>query len=213
MLICLHLCSCTKFDLMAKAKLRLEDADESICTYDLIIESNENRQSQLPLFGMFCCRLAVQPDCHFEEKISGYLKYQIKDTASMYWSSLKSFRLFLWNKASISPDHRHYQGFQSIPPDIVIPINMSTKVEKLKEGVSFVVVNDDNQSYTFSVINPEDYSLWLLQIESHINDYKIWKKAAEKVMDIPNPSPIRLSMISAQRIPGSLYEMTSLLGK
>ncbi|XP_053200638.1 rhotekin-like [Panonychus citri] len=69
-----------KFDLLAKALLRLEDSDESICTYDLELVKESNRQSQLPLFGLFCCRLAVQPYCLTEERLSSYLKGDIETT-------------------------------------------------------------------------------------------------------------------------------------
>ncbi|GFX63043.1 rhotekin-2 [Trichonephila clavipes] len=60
------------FELIAHAKLNLSDANARIKTYDLVMESIE-KSNQLPLFGHFCCRLAVQPKCMIEETFSGYL--------------------------------------------------------------------------------------------------------------------------------------------
>lgn len=51
------------FELMASARLNLEDANDSIHTHDLVTVNHENKSHQLPLFGHFCCRLAVQPNC------------------------------------------------------------------------------------------------------------------------------------------------------
>lgn len=48
---------------MASARLTLDDAHDSIHTHDLVTVNHENKSHQLPLFGHFCCRLAVQPNC------------------------------------------------------------------------------------------------------------------------------------------------------
>ena len=54
-----------KFDLLATATLRLEEAGEEVGSHELYIEEGENRElgKLPPLFGQFCCRLAVQPYC------------------------------------------------------------------------------------------------------------------------------------------------------
>ena len=52
--------------------LRLEDAGEEVKPHELFLEDAENDRLP-PLFGQFCCRLAVQPYCREEPVLVGSL--------------------------------------------------------------------------------------------------------------------------------------------
>ncbi|KAK2582868.1 hypothetical protein KPH14_008946 [Odynerus spinipes] len=53
-----------RFELAASAKLTIEETDNGVRTHDLVINHVENKHAtMLPLFGHFCCRLAVEPQC------------------------------------------------------------------------------------------------------------------------------------------------------
>jgi hypothetical protein len=52
----------TGFELIARGKLRMKDASNGIKTHDLRTSSGSDRRgpSSLPLFGHYCCRLAIE---------------------------------------------------------------------------------------------------------------------------------------------------------
>ena len=52
--------------------IRLEDAGEEVKPHELFLEDAENDRLP-PLFGQFCCRLAVQPYCREEPVLVGSL--------------------------------------------------------------------------------------------------------------------------------------------
>lgn len=210
-----------KFDLVAHATLKLSDTKDSIRTHDLVMENAENRSSNLPLFGHFCCRLAAQPNCMLEERLAGYIKVIEHDSnsnstkkysESLYWASLKNFHLLCWvkgNTDSIINEEKKKLGDTS--PDLVIRINKTTKMKR-SNGHSLTIIAEDGKTYTLSVLNKEDLGLWASHIEKHIQDHMVWGHAAETMMDIPLPSPSRVPMFLRPRAPGSLYDETPLIG-
>ncbi|RWS25668.1 Rhotekin-like protein [Leptotrombidium deliense] len=199
-----------KFDLIAEATLTLKDSSDCIKTHDLTIEA-ENRQSTLPLFGHFCCRLAVNPDCLHEERLSSYLRvYEftgkiIKD-APVYWVSLRSFKLCFWKK------RREEMHMKSESPNIVIPVTENLRVNLVNSNTFTIETNETNVVYSLSVINDQDLQLWVAHIKQHVEDYVSWGNAAKNAMDIPSPSPNRIHMFLRQRPPGTLYDETPLSG-
>lgn len=202
---------------MAQATLRLKDAADAIKTHDLIIENLENRNAQLPLFGHFCCRLAVQPDCQNIERISGYLK--IKEVTaratkieSVYWASLSNFQLKLWTKRSDRNSNYggHKKSIDNQTPDLVIPI---TKKTVMKSGSNALTLH--NEDKCFLVSNDDglgDIRLWVNHLDQCIKDYAIWEPVADFPMEIPSPSPTRAPMFMKPRAPGSLYDETPIQG-
>lgn len=68
----------TGFELIARGKLRLKDASHGVKAHDLRTSSLSDRRglfrgpSSLPLFGHYCCRLAVQPPKFLE--YSGFIR-------------------------------------------------------------------------------------------------------------------------------------------
>lgn len=69
------------FELIARGRLKIEDAHPSIRTHDLRMNQqpttlvSANSANQLPLFGHFCCRLAVQHTTKFDT-FSGLLRIE-----------------------------------------------------------------------------------------------------------------------------------------
>ena len=63
-----------RFELMASGTLELKDAGDSIGNFDLPLTSGADVTTcELPLFGVFCLRLACQPECLVEPVATGYL--------------------------------------------------------------------------------------------------------------------------------------------
>ncbi|UYV68495.1 RTKN2 [Cordylochernes scorpioides] len=62
-----------RFDLVARASLKLADSSPEPHAHDLLLENLENAHHQLPLFGYFCCRLAVRPHCLEGQRLTGPL--------------------------------------------------------------------------------------------------------------------------------------------
>lgn len=207
--------------MVATATLRLKDASDAIKTHDLLIENLENRSSQLPLFGHFCCRLAVQPDCQTIERISGYLKVKeatvrAQKIESTYWASLRNFQIRLWSKrhdrnSSSSGYSTSRKRFDSIDPDLVIPINKKTKVNS---GSNALTITTDDKCYILcnDSTGLVDIKLWAKQLEQTIQDFGVWESVAEYQMPIPSPSPSRAPMYLKPRTPGSLYDETPIQG-
>jgi len=76
----------------------------------IIILSLENKYHSLPLFGHFCCRLAVQPECINKEMCIGNVKIDGQD----YWARLQGFYIKIWESK------KHAEGQN---PEHIISIN------------------------------------------------------------------------------------------
>lgn len=201
------------FDLIAHATLTLEDANSRIKTYDLVMESTDKSNQQLPLFGHFCCRLAVQPNCVADEAYSGYLSLvqqigNITGSRRML-SSLKNFQLSMWS---------NFADVHNSNPDIVIPIKTGTKVMPSSKSITYprfsfkieFMQDDEEKDFLLAADSPIQLSEWMNCINQHIKDYEIWKPASESLMEIPSPSDCRSSQIMKHRN-SSLYDETPFL--
>ncbi len=80
-----------QFDLLATATLRLEDAAEDVRCHELYLEDGENDRLP-PLFGQFCCRLAVQPYCRYS---NGDLAWLCTNTALRFIDRIVFVDLYL----------------------------------------------------------------------------------------------------------------------
>lgn len=196
-----------KFDLVAHATLRLSDCSDSIQTHDLIIENLPNQQHNLPLFGHFCCRLAVQPDTLSEELISGHLSIvqQIGNVTGCrrMWCSLKNCKLLFWTKI---------EDCQILAPVFTVFLDKNTKLCKEilsnNYAYSFIIQNnfkDRTQEHTIVADSETDYLKWTKYINQHLDDHKLWGHAMESPMDIPSPAPCQSPFFFRER-QTSLYE-------
>lgn len=199
---------------MASALFKLQDADDSVCTYDLKVERVDNkiRHSQLPLFDVICCRFAVQPYCMSEEVLSGYLIYTQaingNSIHSIYWSSLINFCLFLWSEKN-EPKIGDSDSSKFNNADIRISIDKSTKIKELSDGQSFCICDSDGEQYQFSVLNNDDLPLWLSAFDQHIKDHNTWSHVSNRLMAIPIATTHHEPHFMGQRFPGSLYDEIS----
>jgi len=76
-----------------------------------MIFSLENKYHSLPLFGHFCCRLAIQPECINKEICIG----NVKVSGQNYWARLQGFCIKMWESK------KHAEEGQN--PEHMIPIN------------------------------------------------------------------------------------------
>lgn len=197
------------FELMATARLSLDEVHDSIHTHDMQVENLENRSHQLPLFGHFCCRLAAQPDCVSQESCSGDLTVLDGGTGRQWvfmWGQLQAFRLDLWAK------REHWEQGQD--PGRSITVDRETVIQPSKTVTKEIrISNFCEGKEDISVIRTkttDDQQRWLRFLVQHAKDHLRWKHAAEKIMEIQSPGSARHSFTRQLR-GGSLYDETPLI--
>jgi len=186
------------FELMASARLTLDDVNDAIRTHDLKIEHTDPRSGdQLPLFGHFCCRLAAQPECFSKEVVSG-------PVAGGY-ASLQAFNLSLWK------DKQHW--LQASVPLSTAPVTRETVIKCTKKGNDVMIVNESEGkelTTTLRLNSLEDRDMWIKHLAEHAKDHERWKEAAEKEMEIYTPGSGKQNFTRSYR-QGSLYDETPLI--
>lgn len=200
---------------MASTTFTLQDADDTVCTYDMKVEKVDNRHSQLPLFGLVCCRFAVQPQCMVNEVLGGYLIYTRlvngKPVRAIFWSSLVNFCLHLWCKQS-EPRIGDVESSKYAEADVKITVDKFTKIKQLSNGESFCVSNSGNDQHHLTVLNHDDLPLWLVALEQHSKDHETWLPVSQRLMVIPEATTHQAPHFMGQRLPGTLYDEVSLIG-
>ncbi|XP_064083297.1 rhotekin-like [Macrobrachium nipponense] len=194
-----------KFEMVATARLRLENVSNNTATHDLTLENTENRANQLPLFGHFCCRLAAQPDCATQERIAGYAHVP-ESEFQRSWCRLYGWQLEVWgNKEDVhlSPHH-----------PLSLSIDRNTEISL--NGVRIALSNTtgvDRGNLTLVLESPTEAASWHKCLQQHIADHRQWGAAAEEEMEILTPQPTRHNFIIPRRGRfASLYEETPLRG-
>lgn len=194
------------FELMATARLTLDEVHDGIHTHDMKLENLENRSHQLPLFGHFCCRLAAQPICVSQESYSGEISLREKNHWVLVWGQLQAFRLDMWARKSDWEQGR--EPLQSIAVDretIIQPGKSTTReitVSNLCDGKDELVI--------IRTKTLEEQQNWVRHLVQHTKDHRRWRHAAEKIMEIPTPGSSRHSFTRQIR-QGSLYDETPLI--
>ncbi|VVC35413.1 Anillin homology domain,Pleckstrin homology domain,PH domain-like [Cinara cedri] len=189
------------FELMGSANLTLEEVDDRVHTHDIKIESTQNRNNQLPLFGHFCCRLAAQPQCISSPVYSGYIR--LRSQASSSWATLQAFELSVWSSE---------EEAKSQPPQNQYKVDRNTVIRALKTNNEIEISNESEKrtvSFVFSVENGEEKGNWLKYLVQHTKEHYKWKKAAENVMEVQLLETSRHSFVKPER-QGSLYDETPL---
>jgi len=181
-----------QFDLLATATLRLEDAGEDVKPHELFVEDSENDRLP-PLFGQFCCRLAVQPYCREEPVLVGRLsvrypnneRYSGDRWAENCWGRLMDWKLCLWQNLE------QYEAARS--PSKQIRIDQDTTIRD--EGDTFTVENYGEGIILFKCESREDKVMWLAHLYQHACDHKRWKAASQKKMEVlsPDTKPVQRS--------------------
>ncbi|KAF7988297.1 hypothetical protein HCN44_009942 [Aphidius gifuensis] len=189
------------FELMASAKLTLDDTDENIHTHDLVISNLDNKHHALPLFGHFCCRLAAQPECITKEVYSGGII--IND--NNYWAKLQNFKIQTWESRKLADEEQICIH--------TIPINKETNIQLSKTSVKELKITNTLEAADKTVVikleTVDDAQKWLRNLINHANEHSKWKHAAESVQEVPCIESARNSFISKRQ--GSLYDETPLI--
>ncbi|XP_034934432.1 rhotekin-like isoform X2 [Chelonus insularis] len=191
-----------QFELMASAKLTLNDTDENIHTHDLVINNLENKHHMLPLFGHFCCRLAAQLDCMTKDVYTG----NININGANCWARLRSFSLKTWESRKLAEDEQN--------PSLTIPINRETSIQLPKSSPTEIrisnIIEGCEKVVTVKLESNEEAQKWLRHLTCHAKDHLRWKHAAESIQQVPYIESARNSFISNKR-QGSLYDETPLI--
>lgn len=194
--------------------------------------SSENKYHSLPLFGHFCCRLAIQPECINKEMCMGNVKANGQD----HWARLQGFCIKMWESK------KHAEEGQN--PEYMIPINKVSIFIYLKRNCSNTIVLFYSNNFSIclqrTLIHPsktsskeflinnsgngmdkllsikfeskEEAQKWSRFLSAHISDHSRWKHAVEVVQRVSSIESTRNSFISNKR-QGSLYDETPLIGK
>ncbi|XP_026827360.1 rhotekin-2 isoform X2 [Ooceraea biroi] len=191
-----------QFDLVARAKLTLDDTDDNIHTHDLVINNVENKYHSLPLFGHFCCRLAAQPECISKEACIG----SVNIDGQNYWARLQGFYLKIWESK------KHAEEAQN--PEHVIPVDKGTSVQLSKSSSKELLINNSNngmdKSLSIRFESKEEAQKWSKLLSAQTHDHSRWKHAAEVIQRVSSIESTRNSFISNKR-QGSLYDETPLI--
>ncbi|KAJ9596458.1 hypothetical protein L9F63_012497 [Diploptera punctata] len=166
------------FELMATARLSLDEVHDSIHTHDLKLENVENRSHVLPLFGHFCCRLAAQPDCVSQESCSGDLFVLEGDRQWLpVWGQLQAFRLDVWQQRI------HWE--QGLEPTTCINVDRETVIQPSKtvnKEITIINICEGKQdSVVIRTKSTDEQHNWLRALVQHAKDHLRLETAAEKV--------------------------------
>ncbi|XP_046743720.1 rhotekin-like isoform X2 [Diprion similis] len=190
------------FELMASARLTLDDTDDNIHTHDLILNNLENKNHSLPLFGHFCCRLAAQPECVTKEACSGSI---ILDGQTC-WARIQRFTLQAWDSRKLADEEQS--------PFSIVPINRETLIQRSKSSSRELRISNtiegSEKITTLRLETADEAQKWLRQLVAHAKDHLRWRHAAETIQDVPSIESARNSFISNKR-QGSLYDETPLI--
>lgn len=204
--------------MIASATLTLSEASDLPHTHDLQlvsshtnyasnnINNNQTNNNKLPLFGHFCCRLAVQPDflssayCvgdiqllhpHHEQLFSGYARLQAFKIAC--WDSLQSFE----SKAAAT---------------YAIDVTRDTKIKRRTE-LEFILCNmmeGVNKKFIFHANDSIEASNWELAVKRAIKEHTLWQHVCLNTpMEITTPGSERCYLSRSSRH-GSLYDQVPI---
>lgn len=202
--------------MIATAHLTLAEASDLPHTHDLCLTPNNaitnnanNLNNKLPLFGHFCCRLAVQPDFIESSYSNGDLtllaKGQIRSVEG--YGRLQAFKLELWDNMHACENH--------IQPRRSIDITRDSKL-KHKGELDFVVCNMEEgtiEEYVFRTKSLTETTKWYAAIKRAIKEHSQWEHVTlGQPMQLSIPGNGKSYFLRSSR-QGSLYDQVPILGK
>jgi hypothetical protein len=175
-----------KFDLLATATLRLEEASEEVQSHEFYLEEGENREAGRlpPLFGQFCCRLAVQPYCREEAVLVGSLAVR-RGPAGRWqedcWVRLMDWKLSLWSSVELFEQARS--------PGRVVRVDQETKVKDggAENGDTLTLENYGEEVVEMRCPTREKKAIWIAHLYQHACDQRRWKQSARERMEVLSP--------------------------
>ncbi|OAD51908.1 Rhotekin-2, partial [Eufriesea mexicana] len=167
-----------QFELMAYAKMTLDDTDGDIRSHELILNNFANKVHTLPLFGHFCCRLAVQPYYIDKEVCAGFAIVN----SQRCWIRLQGFQLQAWKSKKC------LEKLQT--PVCIICINKKTIVRQskaVKNQLRIInYINGNEKRDIVELYSNEDVQKWFEQLTMCIKENAKWKHTVITVQQIPN---------------------------
>jgi len=174
-----------KFDLLATATLRLDDAGEEVRSHELYMEEGENDHPRMPpLFGQFCARLAVMPYCREEPVLVGGLGVRPEGSSGWQedcWVRLMDWKLDLWSGVE------NYEQARSPTKSVRVDQETIIKDGEGKEGNIFTVENYGDGKVEFLCPTKESKVMWLAHLYQHACDQRRWRQAAKDKMEVLSP--------------------------
>ncbi|CAK9824864.1 RTKN2 [Anthophora retusa] len=197
-----------QFDLVAYAKMTLDDTDLNIRSHDLTLNTVERKIHALPLFGHFCCRLAIQP--HYVDK-EVCAEYVIVNNQRC-WVRLRGFEIEAWkSKKSLNKFEK---------PTYTIYVNKETIVRRSKSKANQLhVINRVDGNETSDIIqlySTENAEKWFEQLATCVKEHARWKHAVINLQgiscsEISNGSTNTRNSNGNVNQQGSLYDETPLI--
>lgn len=211
-----------RFELIASATLTLSEASDLPHTHDLQLTSSHtttyasnninNNQAiinKLPLFGHFCCRLAVQPDCLNTSYVASdiQLLHPFDEQLFSGYARLQAFQISCWDSL---------ESFETnAEATYAIEVTRDTKIKRRSE-LEFILCNmieGVNKKFIFHANDSAEASNWELAIKRAIKEHTLWKHVSINTpMDISTPGSERCYLSRSSRH-GSLYDQVPILSK
>lgn len=209
-----------KFELIATASLTLAEASDLPHTHDLQLTTNTSNFSsnnvnnnhlnnKLPLFGHFCCRLAIQPDFLKTNYYAGNLQLIVPSTGQLFdgYARLQAFKLSIWDKL---------ETFEcGIDATHTVDITRDTKIKR-KPDTELLVCNMEEGTmikYVFRTNEAIETANLEQAIKRSIREHLQWKHVTLSTpMQLTTPGSERNYFLRSGRH-GSLYDQVPILRK
>lgn len=203
-----------KFEHIATATLTLSEASDLPHTHDLTILSsyssnnmnNNQLNNKLPLFGHFCCRLAVQPDFMKSNYFAGKLQLLSPNDNEFYdiYARLQAFQMTCWDNSE------SFEG--NIEPKHCIEVTRESKIKR-RGDLEFVLCNMEEgiiKKYSFRTKDAMETSNWESSLKRSIKEHLMWKHVTLSTpMKLTTPGAERNYFLRSGRH-GSLYDQVPI---
>ncbi|XP_014606675.1 PREDICTED: rhotekin-like [Polistes canadensis] len=190
-----------RFELAASAKLTIEETDNGVRTHDLVINHVENKNCVLPLFGYFCCRLAVEPECINSDIHAGIIDIN----GQKYWARLRNFCVKTWLSKELEDEEKNVIH--------TIPINKETIIQPSKKSSRKLLltnfIDGTKKMIIFVFKSSKEAQEWLKYLTTHSKDHSSWRSVGQTI-ERAQSTDNTISVLCDNR-QGSLYDETSLL--
>jgi len=210
-----------KFELIATATLCLGETSDLPHTHDLQLISNTSNfpsnninnnsnqlNNKLPLFGHFCCRLAIQPDFMKANYFAGNLQMIFPRNGQLFdgYARLQAFKISLWN------DQRSFENGDCA--SYAIDVTRDTKTKR-KSDVELYVCNMEEgamMKYVFHAKETIEIANFELAIKRAIREHLQWKHVTlTSPMQLTTPGTEK-NYFSRSGRHGSLYDQVPVFG-
>lgn len=190
----------------------LSEASDLPHTHDLTLTknsgSNGNQNSKLPLFGHFCCRLAVQSDTMENASCTGELLLLSKGPARPVkgFARLQAFKLDLWD------DKTSFEN--KIQPRRSVDITRDTKLKQCDETDLIIENMEEGQieQYIFRAHTGSEGVKWYSALKKCIKEHSQWEHVTvDPAMQLAVPGNNKQYYLRQTRL-GSLYDQVPILG-